>query len=54
VVQFLEKLTDEKTFADLAADLKVIASDLLTEREYVFSRAPDRVRSGRVRERSLR
>jgi NTE family protein len=28
-----------QTFADLAVDLKVIASDLLTEKEYVLSRA---------------
>ena len=39
LLQFLQKLTDGKTFADLTVDLKVIASDLLTEKEYVFSRA---------------
>jgi NTE family protein len=39
LLQFLEKLTDGKTFADLAIDLKVIASNLLTESEYEFSRA---------------
>ncbi|HEY1999920.1 patatin-like phospholipase family protein [Paraburkholderia sp.] len=39
LLQLLEKLTDGKTFADLSTELKVIASDLLTEKEYVFSRA---------------
>ena len=39
LLQFLEKLTEGKTFADLSIDLKVIASDLLTEKEYVFDRA---------------
>jgi NTE family protein len=39
LLQFLQKLTDGKTFADLAIDLKVIASDLLTEKEYEFSKA---------------
>ena len=39
LLQFLQKLTDGKTFEDLEIDLKVIASDLLTEKEYVFSRA---------------
>ncbi|MGA7781154.1 MAG: patatin-like phospholipase family protein [Paraburkholderia sp.] len=39
LLQYLEKLTDGKTFADLSIDLKVIASDLLTEKEFLFSRA---------------
>lgn len=39
LLQFLQKLTDGKTFADLAIDLKVIASDLLTEKEHEFSKA---------------
>lgn len=38
LLQFLEKLTDGKTFADLDIELKVIASDLLTEKEYEFSK----------------
>ena len=39
LLQFLQKLTDGKTFADLTIDLKVIASNRLTESEYEFSRA---------------
>ncbi|WP_168793623.1 patatin-like phospholipase family protein [Paraburkholderia aromaticivorans] len=35
---FLEQSTRGKTFADTAIDLKVIAADLLTEREFLFSR----------------
>jgi len=39
LLDFLTKQTEGKTFADLSVDLKVIASDLLTEKEFVFSRA---------------
>lgn len=38
LLQYLQKLTDGKTFADLDIDLKVIASDLLTEKEFLFSK----------------
>lgn len=36
---FLQQHTGGKSFADLSIDLKVIASDLLTEREFEFGRA---------------
>ncbi|WP_233272943.1 patatin-like phospholipase family protein [Paraburkholderia acidisoli] len=39
LLQYLQKLTDGKKFSDLSIELKVIASDLLTEKEFVFSRA---------------
>jgi NTE family protein len=39
LLQYLEKLTNGKTFSDLNIDLKVIASDLLTEKEFLFSKA---------------
>jgi NTE family protein len=39
LLDYLQKLTDGKTFADLDVDLKVIASDLLTEKEFLFSKA---------------
>lgn len=39
LLAFLQRKTGTKTFADLAINLKVIASDLLTEKEFVFSRA---------------
>lgn len=39
LLDFLHKQTGGKTFKDLSIDLKVIASDLLTEKEFVFSRA---------------
>jgi len=39
LLQYLGNLTDHKTFADLDVDLKVIASDLLTEKEFLFSKA---------------
>jgi len=35
---FLEQGTHGKTFVDSAIDLKIIAADLLTEREFLFSR----------------
>lgn len=35
---FLYEKTRAKSFAELAVDLKIIASDLATEREYLFSR----------------
>lgn len=35
---FLEQSTHGKTFVDSAIDLKIIAADLLTEREFLFSR----------------
>lgn len=38
LLQYLQKLTDGKTFSDLPIDLKVIASDLLTEKEFLFSK----------------
>jgi NTE family protein len=37
LLQYLEKLTEGKKFSDLTMSLKVIASDLLTEKEFVFS-----------------
>lgn len=39
LLQFLADKTSGKTFTELAIDLKVIASDLLTEREFEFCRA---------------
>ena len=39
LLDYLQKLTDGKTFADLDIELKVIASDLLTEKEFLFSKA---------------
>ncbi len=38
LLEFLESKTAGKTFADLSIDLRVIASDLLTEKEFLFSR----------------
>lgn len=38
LLAFLQKLTNGKTFADLSVDLKVVASDLLTEKEFEFSK----------------
>lgn len=39
LLQFLTKLSGGKKFADLAIDLQVVASDLLTEKEFTFSKA---------------
>ncbi|WP_175837117.1 patatin-like phospholipase family protein [Burkholderia anthina] len=39
LLQYLTKMTNGKTFAQLDVDLKVIAANLLTEREFQFSKA---------------
>ncbi|MGB8422165.1 patatin-like phospholipase family protein [Paraburkholderia sp.] len=39
LLDFLTKQTGGKTFADLSIDLQVVASDLLTEKEFTFSKA---------------
>ncbi|RRA01928.1 patatin-like phospholipase family protein [Burkholderia cepacia] len=38
LLQYLLKMTDGKTFAQLDVDLKVISANLLTEREFQFSK----------------
>lgn len=38
LLDYLTHVTDGKTFAQIDVDLKIVAADLLTEREFVFSR----------------